>query len=116
MRTIENPHDTSIISFKHNCSIFIVVLKFICLKGRVINFKIVVEGTYGCAGFRNELLIHIISHMMRVVVTDRIISRIANIRHVYMDEGITLAQLPLLLWNLWWWLMLWLLSLSVNRA
>ena len=46
-----------------------------------MEFEIGVEGTYGCANFRNELCIHIISHMMRVVVTDRIISKIANIRH-----------------------------------
>ena len=51
------------------------------LKGSLINFKVGVEGTYGCADFRGELPIHTISHMMRVVVTDRIIGRIANIRH-----------------------------------
>ena len=46
-----------------------------------MEFEIGVEGSYGCASFRNELCIHIISHMMRVVVPDRIISKIANIRH-----------------------------------
>ena len=29
-----------------------------------MDFKVGVEGTYGCAGFRGELRIHIISHMM----------------------------------------------------
>ena len=51
-----------------------------------MDFKIRVEGTYGCAGFRDKLCIHIISHMMRVVlVTDGIIVKIANVRHS-MDE------------------------------
>ena len=46
-----------------------------------MDFKIGVEETYGCVGFRGELHIHIISHMMRVVATDGMIDRIANIRH-----------------------------------
>ena len=46
-----------------------------------MDFKVGVEGFYGCAGFRGELHIHIISCMMRVVVTDGMIIRIANIRH-----------------------------------
>ena len=50
-----------------------------------MDFKVGVEGTYGCAGFRGELRIHIISHMMCVIVTDGIIVRIANMRHG-MDE------------------------------
>ena len=79
MRTIENPYDKSIISFQHSCSVFIAY--FICLKGCLVDFKVRIEGTYGCAGFRGELRIHIISHMMRVVVTDGIISKIADIRH-----------------------------------
>ena len=46
-----------------------------------MEFKVGVVGTYGCVGFRVELRIHIISHMMRVVVTNRMFSKIANIRH-----------------------------------
>ena len=83
MRTIKNTYDKSIISFHHSCSVFIV--HFIRLKGRLMDFKVGVEGTYGCAGFRGELRIHIISHMMCVIVTDGIIVRIANMRHG-MDE------------------------------
>jgi hypothetical protein len=79
MRTIKNPYDKSIIGFQYSCSVFIVFL--VRLKGRLINFKVGVEGSYGCASFRGELRIHIISHMMCVVVTDGMISRIANIRH-----------------------------------
>ena len=79
MRTIENPYDKSIISFQHSCSVLIV--HFIRLKGRLMDFKVRVEGTYGCTGFRGELFIHIISRMICVVVTDGIIVRIANIRH-----------------------------------
>ena len=36
--------------------------------------------------YRGELRIHIISRMMRVVVTDGMISRIADMRHGYMVE------------------------------
>jgi len=79
MRTIKNSYDKSIIGFQHSCSVFIIF--FIRLKGRLVDFKVGVEGTYGCAGFRGELRIHIISRMIRVVVTDGIIVRIANIRH-----------------------------------
>ena len=79
MRTIKNPYDTSIISFQHGCSIFIAWS--IRLKGRLMDFKVGVERTYGCSGFRGELRIHIISHMMRVVVADGMIVRITNIRH-----------------------------------
>ena len=51
--------------------------------------KVGVEGTYGCAGFRGELRIHISSHMMRFVVTDRTIVKIANIRHdIWMSTSI----------------------------
>ena len=78
MRTIKNPYDTSIISFQRSCS---VIINFVRLKGCLMDFKVGVEGTYACAGFRGELRIHIISHMMCVVVTDGIIVRIANIRH-----------------------------------
>ena len=46
-----------------------------------MDFKVGVEGTNGCAGFRGELRIHVIPHVMRVVVTDRTIAKIANIRH-----------------------------------
>ena len=46
-----------------------------------MDFKVGIEGTYGCADFRGELRIHVISHMMRVVVTDRTIAKTANIRH-----------------------------------
>ena len=46
-----------------------------------MDFKVGVEITYGYAGFRSELRIHIISHMMGVVVTDGTIVKIANIRH-----------------------------------
>ena len=81
MRTIKNPYDTSIISFQHSCSVVVLIVWPIRLKGSLINFKVGVEGIYGCADFRGELPIHIISHMMRVIVTDRIIGRIANIRH-----------------------------------
>ena len=80
MRTIKNPYDKSIISLQYSCSVLIFL--FIPLKGRLMEFKVGVEGTYGCAGFRGELRIHIISHMMRVVVTNGIITaKIANIRH-----------------------------------
>ena len=79
MHTIKNPYDTSIISFQHSCSVFIS--RFIRLKGSLIEFKAGVEGSYGCADFRGKPRIHIISLMMRVVVTDGIIARIANIRH-----------------------------------
>ena len=46
-----------------------------------MDFKVGIEGTYGCAGFRGELRIHVIPHVMRVVVTDRTIAKVANIRH-----------------------------------
>ena len=46
-----------------------------------MKFEVGVEGSYGCPCFRGELHIHIISRMMRVVATDGIIARIANIRH-----------------------------------
>ena len=59
-----------------------------------MDFKVGVEGTYGCAGFRSELSIHIISHMMRVVATDRIFARIiANNRHGIWMTANGLAQL-----------------------
>ena len=62
-----------------------------------MEFKVGVEGTYGCASFRNELRIHIISHMMRVVVTNRMFSKIANIRHgVWMKRNGRAQLLPLL--------------------
>jgi hypothetical protein len=53
-----------------------------------MEYKVGVKGTYGCAGFRGELRIHIISHMMRVIVTDGVINAIANIRHgVWMKRN-----------------------------
>ena len=61
-----------------------------------MDFIVGIEGTYGCAGFkfRGELRIHIISHMMRVVVTDGIIVRIANIRHgIRMNTNVDLLLL-----------------------
>jgi hypothetical protein len=73
MRTIKNPYDKSKISFQHSYSVLIV---FICLKGRLMEFKVGVEGSFGCTSFRGELCIHIISRMMRVVVTDRTFARI----------------------------------------
>ena len=77
MRTIKNPYDKSIIGFQYSCSVFII--HFIRLKGRLMKFKIRVEGAYGCAGFRGELRIHIISYMMCVVVTNGMIAKVANI-------------------------------------
>ena len=53
-----------------------------------MDFKVGIEGTYGCADFRGEVRINVISHMMRVVVTDRTIAKIANIRH-----GVALVKL-----------------------
>ena len=61
-----------------------------------MEFKIGVVGTYGCPSFRNELRIHVISHMMRVVVTNRMFSKIANIRHGVWMKRDGRAQLPLL--------------------
>ena len=78
MHTIKNPYDTSIISFQHSSSVFIS--RFIRLKGSLIEFKAGV-GSSGCSDYRGKPRIHIISLMMRVVVTDGIIARIANIRH-----------------------------------
>jgi hypothetical protein len=46
-----------------------------------MNHKVGVDGTFGRVGFRGELRNHIISRMMRVVLTHGIIARIANIRH-----------------------------------
>ena len=67
-----------------------------------MEFKIGVVGTYGCAGFRVELRIHIISNMMRVVVTDRMFSKIVNIRHgVWTKKKNGRAQLLPLLLRLW---------------
>ena len=63
-----------------------------------MEFKVGVVGTCGCPSFRVELRIHIISHMMRVVVTDRMFSKIANIRHgVWMKRNGRAQLLPLLL-------------------
>ena len=46
-----------------------------------MEYKVGVEGSYGCASFqvRSKLSIHITSCMMRVVVTNGTIVRIANI-------------------------------------
>ena len=62
MRTIKNPYDTSIISFQHSCSVVVLIVWSIRLKGSLMNFKVGVEGTYECASFRGELCIHIISY------------------------------------------------------
>ena len=63
-----------------------------------MEFKVGVVGTYGSVGFRVELRIHIISHMMRVVVTDRMFSKIANIRHgVRMKKLLPLSVMCCLL-------------------
>ena len=79
MRTIKNPYDTSIICFQHSCSVFFIVIVYTLER----MLEVGIEETYGCAGFRGELRIHIISHMICVVVlvNHRIIARIANIRH-----------------------------------
>ena len=100
MHTIKNPYYKSIISLQYSYSV--LIFWFIRLKGRLMEFEIGVVGTYGCAGFRVELRIHIISNMMRVVVTDRMFSKIANIRHgVWTKKKNGRAQLLPLLLRLW---------------
>jgi hypothetical protein len=46
-----------------------------------MSFKVGVEKAYGRLGFGRKLYVHIGSRMMGIVVTDGILSRIADIRH-----------------------------------
>ena len=55
-----------------------------------MEFKVGVGGIYRCTGLRSELpvRVHNISCMMRVVVTDGFVVRIANIRHgIWIELG-----------------------------